>query len=97
MVSLNTSQAIYGFPPRPKHPVLQNSRIVNESNGRRDDKSPDLVMVTLNTAHQSGGVDHHEQGPSLTVKRDCSDQSDSKRADCKRLKISQLVEGAALK
>jgi hypothetical protein len=96
MISLNTSQAIYGFLPRPKHPALPNSRIVNESNGRGDEKSPDLVMVTLNTAHHSGGVDHHEQGPSLTVKRDLSDQSDSKRADCKRLKISHLVEGAAL-
>jgi hypothetical protein len=96
MISLNSSQAIYGFPPRPKHPALPNPRTVNGSNGRGDEQPPDLGMVTLNTAHQSGGFDHHDQGPSLTVKHHFSDESDSKRSDCKRLKISQLVDGTAL-
>jgi hypothetical protein len=96
MVSLNSSQAIYGFPPRPKHPALPNSRIVHESNGRGDEQPPDLGMVTLNTPHQSGGFDHHKPGPFLTVKSHFSDESDSKRVDCKRLKMSRLVEGAAL-
>jgi hypothetical protein len=96
MISLNSSQAIYGFPPRPKHPASPNSRIAKERKSRGDEQPPDLRMATLNTAHLSGGFDHHEQESSLTIKRHFSDESDSNRVDCKRLKISQLVEGAAL-
>jgi hypothetical protein len=107
MISLNSSEAIYGFPPRPKHPALPNSRIVNGSNGRGNEQPykessclsnqpPDPATVTLNTAHQPGRLDHHEQGPSLTVKRNLPDESDSKMVDCKKLKISQLVESPAV-
>jgi hypothetical protein len=83
MIALNRSQAIYGFPPLLKHPALPNLRALNENKGRGvgqsheknsrplvvSDQVPDPAIVILNTAYRQGGSDHHDQEPSLLVKR----------------------------
>jgi hypothetical protein len=109
MISLNRPQAIYGFPPLPKHPASPNRRIINEEKGGEvvpsldkdlrplaSDQPSHAALDALNTTPRHGGSDHHDQELSLPVKRPFSNEPDPAKAESrKKLKISQLVENPA--
>ena len=48
----------------------------------------DPAIITLNSVYRQSGLDRYDQEPSLPVKRYFLDEPGSKKADCKKLKIS---------